>query len=95
MSITSTSAAMTQVGQIGTTVGYQIGFDSSQPIGFYGVSSPTTRQTKPTFTVTTGAVSTTTGSITSWGFSTSTQANTLTVAVSDIISVLTTLGLVA
>lgn len=91
-----TAVTDTQYQYIGDrgTDGTIIGYDSSGPLAFFG-GTPVARQTKPTFTVTTGAVSTTTGAITSWGFSTSTQANTLTVAVADIVTVLTNLGLVA
>jgi len=86
MAITSTTASFHG--------GSMMGQVTSEKIGFYGTTTYT-QQTKPTFTVTTGAVSTTTGAITSWGFSTAAQADTLTVAVRDIIVVLTNLGLVA
>jgi len=94
--MTLTAVTDTQYQYIGDrgTDGTIVGYDSSGPLAFFG-ATPVAQQTKPTFTVTTGAVSTTTGAITSWGFSTSTQANTLTVAVSDIVTVLTNLGLVA
>ena len=72
----------------------KLGNVSSDVVSFYGATG-SAKQTLPTFTVTTGAVSTTTGAITSWGFSTSTQANTLTVAVSEILTILTNLGIVA
>ncbi len=65
-------------------------------VGFYG-TTPATQQasTLGTAVATTVAVSTTTGTITSWGFSTSTQANNLTVQVADIYNALTTLGLLS
>ena len=74
--------------------GLIIGYDSSQPLCFYG-GTPATRQTAPTAAATTVAVSTTTGAITSWGYAGSTQANAIPTAVNSIITVLTNLGLVA
>ena len=94
--MTLTAVTDTQYEYLGDrgTDGTIIGYNSRGPLGFFG-ATPVARQTLPTFTVTTGAVSTTTGAITSWGFSTEAQANTLTVAVADILTVLTNLGLVA
>lgn len=65
-------------------------------VGFYG-TTPVAQQasTGGAAVATTVAVSTTTGSITSWGFSTSTQANDLTVQVADIYNALTSLGLLS
>lgn len=71
------------------------GRDSTAAIGFYG----TTTASRPALSnaaVGTGvAVSTTTGAITSWGFSTSTQANAIVSLLNEIRGHLTTLGLMA
>jgi hypothetical protein len=94
MSLTAVTDTQYQyIGDRGTD-GTIIGYNSSGPLGFFG-ATPVARQTAPTAAATTVAVSTTTGAITSWGFAGSTQANAITTAISDIITVLTNLGLVA
>lgn len=72
-----------------------IGKDSTQALAFYG-GTPMTKSTFTAATIaTTAAVSTTTGAITSWGFSTSTQANAIFALANEIRALLVTLGLAA
>lgn len=67
-----------------------MGKTTSDPIAFFG-STPVTQQSLTNTTVaTTVAISTTTAK---WGFSTSTQANDIIVAVDEILSLLKNLGL--
>ncbi len=72
-----------------------IGGSASSTLGFYGATPVVQRASAATHTTiaTTVALSTTTGSITSWGFSTSTQANALTAAVAEIQATLVAYGL--
>lgn len=72
-----------------------IGNAASDKVGFYGTTPVVQRATAGSHTTiaTTVAVSTTTGAITSWGFSTSTQANGLTAAVAEIQATLVALGI--
>lgn len=84
---------------VGTSTGgvasIDLGYDATSKIGMYGATPVVQRATAASHTAiaTTVSVSTTTGSITSWGFSTSTQANALTVAVAEIQATLVALGL--
>lgn len=75
--------------------GALIGNAASEKIGFYGATPVVQRATAGSHTAiaTTVALSTTTGAITSWGFSTSTQANNLTAAVAEIQATLVALGI--
>ncbi len=72
-----------------------LGNAASDTIGLYGATPVVQRATAGSHTTiaTTVAISTTTGSVTSWGFSTSTQANALTAAVAEIQATLVALGL--
>lgn len=65
-------------------------------VGFYG-TTPVAQQstTLGAAVATTVAVSTTTGSITSWGFSTSTQANNIVSLLNSVYGALTTYGLIS
>ncbi len=84
------------VGQSGSGVSIiDLGYDAADKVGFYGTTPVVQRATAASHTtiVTTVAVSTTTGAITSWGFSTSSQANSLTAAVAEIQATLVALGL--
>lgn len=92
MSITTSDTQYQYIGDRGAD-GTIIGYSSTGPLAFFG-GTPVARQTAPTACATTAAVSTTTGAITSWGYAGSTQANAVTKAVADIITVLTNLGLV-
>lgn len=70
--------------------GAQMGVASTEKLGFFG-ATPVTRQSLTVTTIaTTVSISTTSAK---WGFSTSTQANQLIVAVDEILSLLATLGL--
>ena len=65
-------------------------------VGFYGTTPVIQRTTTLGTTVaTTVAVSTTTGAITSWGFSTSTQANNVVSLLNDVYAAMTSLGLIS
>jgi hypothetical protein len=65
-------------------------------VGFYGTTPVSQRTTTLGTTVaTTVAVSTTTGAITSWGFSTSTQANNVVSLLNSVYGALTSLGLIS
>lgn len=79
----------------GNDDGTIFGKDSSRKIAFFGG----TPQDRTTLTAaacaTTVAVSTTTGAITSWGFSTSTQANAIVSLVNELRSELVAIGLLA
>lgn len=82
------------LGSSGTAT-INLGTQTSDEVGFYGTAPVVQRATAASHTTiaTTVAVSTTTGSITSWGFSTSTQANALTAAVAEIQATLVAVGL--
>lgn len=70
--------------------GTLIGGASTDKLGFFG-KTPAARQSLTVTTIaTTVSISTTSAK---WGFSTSTQANQLIVAVDEILSLLATLGL--
>jgi hypothetical protein len=66
------------------------GLSSSEKIAFFG-TTPATQQSLTVTTVATTVSVSTTSAI--WGFSTSTQANQIIVAVDEILSLLATLGL--
>lgn len=71
-------------------------FGTSGTGGFYGATPVSQRSTTLGTTVaTTVAVSTTTGSITSWGFSTSTQANNIVSLLNSVYAALTSVGLIS
>ena len=71
-------------------------FPSSGYGGFWGTTPVTQRSsTLGTTVATTVAISTTTGAVTAWGFSTSTQANNLVTMVNDIYQALTSVGLLS
>ena len=73
-----------------------VGAASTDKVGFYGTTPVIQRTTTlGTTVVTTVAVSTTTGAITSWGFSTSSQANNIVTMVNDIYNALTSIGLIS
>lgn len=75
-----------------STDGCNMGYDSSDPISFYGATPAARTAFTAAAVVTTNAVSTT-SSI--WGFSTSTQANAIVSLVNEIRAALVTLGLKA
>ena len=64
-------------------------------IGLYGAIPVVQRATAASHTTiaTTVAISTTTAAVTSWGFSTSTQANALTAAVAELQATMVALGI--
>ena len=66
------------------------GLSSSSKLGFFG-TTPATQQSLTVTTVATTVSVSTTSAI--WGFSTSTQANQIIVAVKEILELLATLGL--
>jgi len=67
-----------------------LGLTSSEKIAFFG-ATPTVQQSLTVTTIaTTVAISTTT---TKWGFSTSTQANQLIIAVDELLKLAANLGL--
>ena len=72
-----------------------LGASAESLVGFYGTTPVVQRATAASHTTiaTTVAISTTTGAVTSWGFSTSTQANNLTAAVAEIQATLVALGI--
>ncbi len=63
---------------------------SSEKLGFFGTTPAAQQALTVTTLATTVSISTTT---TKWGFSTSTQANQLVVAVDEILQLLANLGL--
>lgn len=64
--------------------------------GFFGTTPAVQQSTNVGTTIaTTVAVSTTTADITSWGFSTSTQANNIVTMLNDVYGALTTYGLLS
>ena len=72
-----------------------LGSAAADTVGFYGATPVIQRATAASHTTiaTTVSISTTTGDVTSWGFSTSTQANALTAAVAEIQATLVAVGL--
>lgn len=73
----------------------QIG-NSGGTVGFYGETPVAQQATSLGAAVaTTVAVSTTTLAVTSWGYASSTQANNLTVQVSDIYTALVAIGILS
>ncbi len=65
-------------------------------VGFYGTTPVIQRTTTLGAAVaTTVAISTTTGAVTSWGFSTSTQANNIVSLLNDVYAALTSVGLIS
>ena len=81
------------VGRSGVPV--QLGGAATATIGLYGATPVVQRATAASHTTiaTSGAVSTlTTGSTSTWGYSSSTQANQVTAAVAEIQATLVALG---
>lgn len=70
-----------------------IGQTTSEPLGFYG-NTPVTQQTGFAALDTTVALSTTTEANTSWGFSTSTQANGIVTDINLLRTALVNLGFI-
>ncbi len=70
--------------------GTLIGGDSSDKLGFFGATPATQQSLTVTTVATTVSISTTT---TKWGFSTSTQANEIIVAVDELLKLAANLGL--
>ncbi len=68
-----------------------MGQAAAEKIAFHG-TTPAIQQTAPTAVGTTSAVTT---ALTSWGFTTSTQADAIVTAVNTLRSVLVTYGLIA
>lgn len=75
---------------LATSTGTQIGTATSQKLGFFGTAPATQQSLSVTTVATTQAVSTTSAI---WGFSTSSQANQVIVAVAEMLELLATLGL--
>lgn len=73
-----------------TSTGTQIATASNQKLGFFG-TTPVTQQSLSVTTVATTVAVSTTSAI--WGFSTSTQANQVIVAVDEMLQLLATVGL--
>lgn len=73
---------------------YRIGVAATDKASFYGATPVVQRATAASHTTiaTTVAISTTTAAVTSWGFSTSTQANNLINAVAEIQATLVAIG---
>lgn len=75
---------------------FMVGAVSTATVGFYGTTPVTQRSTTLGTTVaTTVAVSTTTGATTSWGFSTSTQANNIVSLLNSVYGALTSIGMIS
>ena len=72
-----------------------LGNAASDTIGLYGATPVVQRATAASHTTiaTTVAISTTTAAVTSWGFSTSSQANDLTAAVAELQATMVALGI--
>lgn len=80
---------------VGGGSAFQVG-SSGGSVGMYGTTPVTQRTTTLGTTVaTTVAISTTTGSVTSWGFSTSTQANNIVSLLNSVYGALTSIGLIS
>lgn len=88
MATSVTTSNMSYLGD-GNPDGVSFGWDTADKISFYGVT-PVVQQTSPTAVTTLSAVSSS-----SWGFSTSTQANQIVTAINTIKTVLETFGLMA
>lgn len=75
--------------------GDMVGYSAASLVGFYGTTPVVQRATASSHTTiaTTVAISTTTGAVTSWGFSSSTQANALTAAVAELQATMVALGI--
>lgn len=69
-----------------------LGYNSSEPIAFFGATPAARTAFSAAAAATTAAISTTT---TKWGYSTSTQANAIVSLVNEIRAALVTLGLKA
>lgn len=79
----------------GNDDGTVLGQTASEKIAFYG-GTPQVQGTLTAAAVdTTVAISTTTGAVTSWGFSTSTQANAIVSLVNELRAELVSIGLLA
>lgn len=74
---------------------WEIGTAATDKASFYGATPVVQRATAASHTTiaTTVAISTTTGAVTSWGFSTSTQANNIINAVAEIQATLVAIGI--
>ena len=72
-----------------------LGNAAADTIGMYGATPVVQRATAASHTTiaTTVAISTTTADVTSWGFSTSSQANALTAAVAELQATMVALGI--
>lgn len=72
-----------------------VGDAAASLVGIYGATPVVQRATAASHTTiaTTVAISTTTAAVTSWGFSTSTQANNLINAVAEIQATLVAIGI--
>ena len=79
----------------GAPDGWILGQSASDKGAFFGSTPVVQRATAASHTTiaTTGSVSTTTGSVTSWGFSTSTQADAIIAAVAEMQATLVAYGL--
>lgn len=73
-----------------TADGNYIGSATTDKLGFFGTTPATQQSITVTTVATTVAVSTTSAI---WGFSTSTQANQIIVAVKELLELVATLGL--
>jgi hypothetical protein len=90
----STSTAAYNYEYVGVTSdGVYVGADSTKKLGFYGTAPVAIAALSNAAIATSVAVSTTTGAITSWGFSTSTQANAIVSLVNELRAKLVALGL--
>ena len=85
--VTTAALSVTSVASLGN--------GASDTVGFYGATPVVQRATAGSHTTiaTTVTVSTTTGEITSWGFSTSTQGNAAIAAIAEIQATLVALGI--
>lgn len=79
----------------GASDGWRLGQGASDKGAFYGGTPVVQRATAASHTTitTTGAISTTTAAVTSWGFSTSGQANEIIAAVAEIQATLVAIGI--
>ena len=79
----------------GASDGVRLGNAASEKVALYGATPVVQRATAASHTTiaTTVAVSTTSSVATGWGFSTSSQANELTVAVAEIQATLVAIGI--
>ncbi len=73
-----------------------LGYNGSSKVGMYGTTPVTQRSTTLAAAVaTTVPVSTTTGTVTSWGFGTSSQAANIITMINDVYAALTSIGLIS